>query len=512
MNKNKYSNLIIALFLVIASVAFRYIFSEKDLGGYSFDTGSFALATQNYSIADDRPHLPGYYFHIKEIQFISYFTGDAVSAMVWTSILYSALSAGILFLLLIKYFSKLESSLIAILVATNPFISFFASVGEVYSADLFFSVLILYLGLNKKLIYAMPIAWALATGVRQSTGPLLLPLYTYLMYLDIKSDKTRVKYHLISHLAGLGIILSWFVPMMQSAGGIAAYMDLYRTNSPIGTIKIVPSWARFGAYFFWLMPSLLFIFIARIFNKKSESMAKINLPKEYINALRFWVIPIIIFFLCGNYSKGYMMINAAGIILMAYNLILNHKYKTAITLGLIALNIGVFAFSPHNTPALTSIFSPKYRAESSVRVGIERTFSSFSCSAKGLRKIESYYKNIDDLIKSSPDLSKKYCFVDPTSPIPVRNLQFLYPNIRFYVMLTSDSGLALEYYNNTQISKNFFDMLDSSLILTRTDYLEQYLKPEFKLEYKSVGGISLAKIDSSNALRLANKYSQMFLK
>jgi len=173
--KNNNKEIIVFLSLIIITIISRLIFSESIY--YYEDGPTFATATINYNIKMISPHLPGYYLHVKIIKLFSYFFTNIHSAMVMLSVFYSGLAAGLIYFIFRKWLKIYPSILLTLFLITNPFVWFFGCTSEIYSYDLFFSSLLVLAGLSGRWIYYTPLILALGTGVRQSSGVLLLPLF-----------------------------------------------------------------------------------------------------------------------------------------------------------------------------------------------------------------------------------------------------------------------------------------------------------------------------------------------
>ncbi|MCG8606486.1 hypothetical protein MJD09_16065, partial [bacterium] len=217
----------IALLVLAMTAVSRLIFAESDFGGFSYDSGSYALAVQSYDLSETRPHLPGYYLHVQAIKLVGILTGGTHRAMITLSVLYSSVGLGLLYLLLRRWFEKSTSILLTGLTFSNPMVWFYGCVSEVYAFDLFFSVALTLLCLRPETIYLTPFFLGFLSGVRPSSGLLMLPLYVFFWYRHFKSDSWSMKSAAMSHLLGIGGFLLWFIPMVESAGGINQYFSLY---------------------------------------------------------------------------------------------------------------------------------------------------------------------------------------------------------------------------------------------------------------------------------------------
>ncbi|MFQ5585067.1 MAG: hypothetical protein ACE5GL_11580, partial [Calditrichia bacterium] len=303
---------LIALLLFFITFVSRYVFFEQDFGGFSYDSGSFALAVQSYDISQTRPHLPGYYLHIQSIKLLRLLTGDTHSAMKLLTLLYTSLAAGILYLLLRRWFGRALSLLLYALIFSNPLVWFYGCVTEIYAFDLFFGITLLGLGLSPRAIYATPFFMGFFSGVRPSSAVLLLPLYIFLWYRQIKSKKLSAPHVAAAHLVGIAGALLWVIPMIRSAGGLNQYLSLYSTNYPVEKISLLQNWYRFSSYFLFLIIPCLVLFVYKIIQKYYRKNSRWqqglpgiqNIPGEFTSLMFWWLIPPLLFFVFFHYSKG----------------------------------------------------------------------------------------------------------------------------------------------------------------------------------------------------------------
>jgi hypothetical protein len=173
----------------LALISF-YIFSESEGIYSSYDSASFAIATLDYNLKENLPHMPGYYFHIKIIDAMKHITGSTHSAMIWLNLLYSALGS-IYFLIFRKFVSDNDSLIITLLVMTNPMTWYYGCSAGVYPFDLFYSTIIVLLGMNSRTIYLTPVILTLGAGVRQSSGFFMFPIVLYFFISAYRSKQIK---------------------------------------------------------------------------------------------------------------------------------------------------------------------------------------------------------------------------------------------------------------------------------------------------------------------------------
>ena len=518
---------IIVLFIILLTAVTRIYFGEQNFGGFATDPANFTLAAQSYSIANNRPHLPGYYLHIKIIRFVQLITRNTQSAMIILSVAYSAIAMGFLYLLFCHWFDTKISILLTLLIITNPMVWFYGSVTEIYSFDLLFGILLAWLGLSPIGIYFTPLLVGLFSGIRPSSGILLVGLYSFLWYHNTKLHSFSFKKFLFSHLIGLAGFLIWFIPMINSAGGLVKYISLYSTNLPVEKPPILQNWFGLSSYFIFLLPAYVVLIIYLVYNYflnykiKNGSKFKSNeleFSKNYFYLMLSWCIPPIIFFFFYLYDKGYFLLCVTPFLSLAF--ILFHKKKTVIN-GLVTtiiLQILIFCFLPYSKPEVQTYFSPGVRHMSIAHLWLERTGSEYLMSQSYIKAMGQATNEIDNIINALPktfsdSMKNNYLIlIDPTIPLSVRSLQVKYPNKYFCSLLLHEPDQYMVYNKlDTKIQNGLNNLFDKALVISRTDFVRQYLQ-KIDIQSKHYGNYSVYNATNGENEKLANIYTYYFLR
>ena len=495
----------VCLALFIITFLSRYLFSEKYF--FDGDTVGVALGSISYSLQDTRPHLPGYFLHVKFISILDLLIKDLHLTMLLVSAFYSSLGAALSYLLLKKWFNENTSLLITALVIFNPLVWFQGVSPEVYSFDLLMSASFVLLALDKRGIYFTPIILAIGSGVRQTSGLLLFPLYIFLWYQMIRSKEISLMKFIMAHLLGLSALLIWFVPMIKSTGGLIEYISLYKTNSPLPNINLLQNIFQFSSYCFFVFTPLILLLAPLVFKKKTFNI----LPdeKKIVQIILFWLIPSLITFILFTYHKGYFLISIlplyASIGILAEKKLLN---QSALLLVLV-IEIIFFVMMPFRELSFSSIIKPQKRDNNLFNTWVDRTFSSYLMSISRIKYQDETMSELSDhIIKQKLET----VFLDPTVYLAARGLQIRFPSVRFITMDYYLEDSFIEYKGlGIAVRKGMKDRLKNTLLITRKDFFESEIRKHLIDELILKKFVS-AKINDYSETQLYDLYSNLFLR
>ena len=493
------TKLTLTFIIIVLTILSRLLFSPWDKGGFAFDDGNFALAVQSYSVEDSRPHLPGYFLHVKIISLVSFFTGNAFSAMSLISALYSGIAMGLLFLLVINWFSKREALSIILFTATNPLVWFYGCNTEIYPFDLFFGIALVYLGLSSRWIYIIPSFIAFGAGVRPSSFVLLFPLYVFLWIVYHRKAAINWKKFILAHAVGVCFFIAWLFPMLRSIGGVSRFFALYRTHNPMDVMTLAQSIHRLVSYNASLVVAVFLVIIFKLFvpgrEEKSSQTGNKDFIKEintFTQVLLVWIIPPLLIFACYVYSKGYMLLISGGISCLLFIFIRKHFFRNILFITVAVLQTIYFIAAPYSLPDVDSYVALRQRKHGLLQTWVIRMRSKYLLAQsqfRHLKKVDKLIAIISNDIVNNPEnvfYTKKYLLIDPTCPLVPRTLQVKHPHIRFAALDLHHedcffSYMGLDYENETGIRR----LMQSSLIFGRTDFIRHYrLEPLVdKIEY-----------------------------
>ena len=443
--------------------------------------------------------------------------------MLALSIIYSSIAMVFLFLLLRRWLDIKISILLTLLILTNPMVWFYSCITEIYPFDLFFSITLAWLGLGRRGIYFTPVFVGLLSGIRQSSGILIIGLYIFLWYRHIKTYSFSWKKFGLSHLLGLGAFLIWFIPMVKTCGGIEKYISLYSTNNPIPKASFLQNLYAFSSYLVFISPiyfvSIIYMLSQKLLIKKGgyskSNSNKLVIDKNFILLLLYWCIPPLLFFLFYYYTKGYFLLCITPFIILPVTFIYKKFKVERIVIFTIIIQILIFCTIPYSRPDVRSYFSPSIRQISILRVWFERTGSVYLMSQAHIGamtntkiEIENLLENISSI--SMDTLENKLIIIDPTIPVHIRALQVRYPNKEF---------CALSYYRLNEYTiyhqlkiKNksgLDDLFKRALIISRTTFVKKYLK-NMNINIYTSGEYSIFKAEQVENINLAKLYTKLF--
>ncbi|MHB9041600.1 MAG: hypothetical protein ACYC4T_13175 [Melioribacteraceae bacterium] len=496
------------LFILIFVITFisRIIFSEKYF--FDGDTVGVALGSISYSLQNTRPHLPGYYLHVKLITIINLIIKDVHLTMVLLSAFYSSFGAVLSFILLEKWFKKNTALYITTLIIFNPLVWFQGTSTEIYSFDLVLSASLVLLGMNKNTIYLTPILLALGSGVRQTSGLLLFPLYILLWWQKISSKEISWKRFTAFHLAGIFFLLVWFLPMINSAGGLNGYISLYKTNSPLPNINLMQNIFQFSSYCFFVLTPLLIILLSLLF-KRANVLSSMLTDKNLILLFAVWLVPSLLTFILFTYNKGYFLISVIPLYAFVGIFFERGMLNKTIIYLIIAIEILFFVASPYRELPVVSLLSPQKRNNNLAEIWVDRTFSSYLMSASRIYHQDQMIKELSNLImKQKPNT----VFLDPTIYLAARGLQIRFPEIRFFTMDFYNNDAIIDYKGLDVSAKHgMCDLLKNCLLITRRDFFETKLK--FLTNNELVHGEFVSmKIPTLDNQLIFNLYQDLFLR
>ena len=538
LEKTKFNKLIIGLIIVILTFITRIAVAPSQNGYSSYDSGNFILATHSFSIQDDKPHLPGYYLFVVILKYTNLIIHNFYYSMLFLSVLFTSIASVLIFLLLDKYFEKLEAILLTLIIIFNPLVWFYSSSTEIYAFDLFFSALVFYIGLQKNGMYILPLLIALGTGVRQTTGLLLLPLCFYFFYRKLKEkdiDWLLLGTSIVPSLLAFAI---WFVPMTNSIGGVHKYIEYSTSNSPIpqGLItKGLWGFARnlagmFSYGFFGLIPSIISLIILlfyKIFRKKNQNVIpteegipvmmkpgmKINSQMSILKyQLLYWLVPPILFFMVIHYAKGYLLLVFPFIFVIPAYLIIKKILNIKSLILILIIQILVFLFYPYYYPSYEDNSNYDYRKLSKLETSLNRFVSYYGMSYSHLKRLGRFYKEIDTLLndKNFPVSKRAYIFVDPSVVPNHRILQIIYPDRTFLKLNQTEPDSYVKFSGtNFYYRDDFESILGVSVILTSNSYYNRFLR-NFSGTSLSTKNFTIFIPTNKNIGEIAGQYMKFF--
>ncbi len=415
----------IATFCGIASFTLALVFGETPGAFSSFDSASLALAAKDFSIAEVRPHFPGYYFYARAIEFVDLFTRNSGASLLALSALFTGLGSFFLYFLLRKIVDVSTSAAISALAIFNPFLIYFSAVSESYAFDYFFSSALVFLLFDKKLIYLSPIALALGAGFRQSSAAFLLPIYLWFWIVIIAENRAKPFPAIGAHILAIIAVASWLLPSAASVGGVSEYLLTPFVDSPFVRLGVAKNLVSFFSYVLPVLAVCVVIAAGCVIAYIKKKPKFDSSDKRFFLIAALWILPAVFFFVFIHYNKGYFLICYPAVFLATAAAARIGLIRKEIIASLVALSAVAFLFRPYEEPNMQIYFSSEERAISKLESVRERMNSFYSL---GLKKIEAQsrlYQNFDESLRilESRGETSGGVFFEPSCGMKPRRLQ-----------------------------------------------------------------------------------------
>jgi hypothetical protein len=491
----------------------RYLTMPASDISYSFDTGNYILATDDYSIKDHRPHAPGYFLFVKMLEAASIFTQEAYSAYFLLSNLFIALSVPFLYLLVRKWLGGKGSFFLSLVFITNPIIWFYANVPETYSFDVFFSLTLVYVGVERKYSFLILPFLALGAGVRISSGVLMIPIALYLLFIAWKLRDISIKSILLSLFSAVILFLLWFLPMISLSGGLSEWFRIITMHNPFpdsreafSAISILKNSFYVFLYIAFFIAAALISYTALFFTKKVE---KENTNRaELIKTVFIWVLPGLLFFIFYYYVKGYLLLLAGGFYLLLALPLINRKISYFSIILAIGIQLLYFFIFPYTDPGLDYHYKSLREKLSTKELIQKRIFSDLSFSYAQLEALDGRYNDVekainDIIIKEYPN---KIVLIDPSVNVFARSFQPKYPQIQFAEIppVFEDNYQYFTGLDSKTVS-GFKEMLENMIIISTLASDEMYFK-NMKQIIKNINGVTISIPKTEKKVEIFEKY------
>jgi hypothetical protein len=322
LENNWKSDIFIMLFLTILMVITRLPFTSKFL--YEWDSVNFALAFEKYDILLHQPQPPGYILFVGLGKLLNQLFHDANLTIVFISIMFSLLTAIVLYFLGKQLFSRKIAIIGAILLIFSPIFWFYGEIATIYPSESFLAILIAYtsymafkgnLKNDKKFFYISTLILGLAGGFRQDLIPFMFPLWFFCLFYQNRHYK-----RIITAFALLAIsILLWLLPTIILAGGLETYLNAgghfsasFKTSSILFGASLSNQLLMDGMLVSWLMIGLGFLggflIILFLIMKRKTVLNKRMLKNPKFIFLSLWILPSFLFLVFIPLSKpGYSL-------------------------------------------------------------------------------------------------------------------------------------------------------------------------------------------------------------
>ena len=239
-----------ALAAAAVAILIRVPFAARRL--WDHDSIQFALGVERYDLSAHHPHPPGYPLYIGILKLLRLAGVEPLEGMVALAVLSGGLGAAVILRLATRLSGgRLGVGLLAAaLFATNPLLWFYGELPLLYAVEggltVAIAAAVLRMGEGRAAFYGAVALFALVGGLRQSTMVLLAPLFLYGVWRAFRSGRLPLPRIALGAALGLGLVLAWFVPLCQQAGGYAEYQRIgaehFRTLLPATSILYGAGW------------------------------------------------------------------------------------------------------------------------------------------------------------------------------------------------------------------------------------------------------------------------------
>ncbi len=216
-----FDRLAIPLALFLLTILTRLPFRSQYL--YHWDSVNFALAIEDFDLRSEQPHPPGYILYVWLCRWVNRLLDDPQQTMVALSFLGSALAVVALYFLGRAMFSRRVGLGAAAFLMSSPLFWFYGEIALPHALDAFLVVLCAWLAfrIHRGEIHLWPLATVvlgIAGGIRPQTLVFLGPLLAFSL------RKAGGKRFLAAVALGGLTCLLWFLPLIETAGGLKEYM------------------------------------------------------------------------------------------------------------------------------------------------------------------------------------------------------------------------------------------------------------------------------------------------
>ncbi len=302
---------------------------------YNTDSVLYALALDKYDVSIQQPHPPGYALYILFTKPIYWLTGDANTALIITSIIFSVLAIYAVFYLA-KKIAGVKIAWVSLgLLVFAPLFWFHGQVAMNYVIELFFSAWAGYHiyqalinptspplikgrlgGDNRNLLWAT-IILAVGGGFRPTLVIFMAPLWLWAMGREFSWRKLLINIGIVG-----GVTLAWVAPAAYLSGGYLkfwrAIVALFFTESGIYDFSILApnGWDNLVQHFRWILNhlSLNFGLVGGLVLIFLISWLVPHWERRRIDWLKFkfftlWIVPALLFYILVIFTMpGYLLI------------------------------------------------------------------------------------------------------------------------------------------------------------------------------------------------------------
>jgi len=380
MSNRSQRDTLVASGLLLVTILSRLPFCSHIM--YHWDCINFRLALEEFNLAKEQPHPPGYILYVWLGRLVNtFFSGSGAvgdrpqhDALTLISIVASGLAVATLFYLGRAIFDRRVGLVSALLLASSPLFWFYGEISLPHPVDAFLITLCawwLYRVMRGEHNYAIPAAilLAIAGGFRQQTLVMMAPLALFAM------RKVKLSRLALAALVGGAVCAGWFIPLVQSQGGLKTYLEISRAFSDrfMATTSVLHGggwWGvrrnliKLGMYtlYAWnlsLIPGLVQVGKSAsrqvggaAGQEKQAGVASVAWDWEKAVFFLLWLLPFGAFYILihmGQQGQVFVflpalfLISAAGLVQLLERW---RRWLSVTTALLVAVNVGIFCLAP----------------------------------------------------------------------------------------------------------------------------------------------------------------------
>jgi hypothetical protein len=216
---------LVILFLIVAISRFKF----WEITFWEWDEFLYAEALRQFNVWEHRPPPPGSIGFVAVTRGFNHFLHSDLKALVFPNVLFGSLLVFPLYFFY-RYLSSRRVALLAtLLTLSNAVVWYFSETGFADVTALFWvtvSLALLYRYEDNRSFYMGMLTLGVAIGIRHQNvtfGILLVPVLLWLKWRRGEMKAATVGLALLA-----AVCLVWFVPLVQSAGGLSSYVKLLR--------------------------------------------------------------------------------------------------------------------------------------------------------------------------------------------------------------------------------------------------------------------------------------------
>lgn len=348
------------LSLFLLTVVSRIPFRSQIL--YHWDSVNLAFGMREFNVAAEQPQPPGYIVYVWLCRVVDVLFNDAQVTMVWIAIVSSGLAVVATCLLGRAMFGAPTGVVAGLFLASSPLFWFYGEIALPHCLDAFLVTLSAW-GLYQTMrgrsgfLYPTVAVLALLGGVRQQSLIFLLPLILFTL------RGVGWRRFLAAGSLGVALCLLWAVPLFNSCGGLARYLEVFSNYSSLYTaetsILSAAGWRGVGRnvsklvrylLYSWgvaLIPPTLYVLIRLLRGRDWERRW------EDVIFLGLWCAPTILLYtfvhmgqqgLIFTFFPALIAVSAAALVRLLETR--SARLRTSMTVLLVAVNASFFLFLP----------------------------------------------------------------------------------------------------------------------------------------------------------------------